>query len=180
MARFQEVTRESLSPEGQAAWDSIVGSRGSVRGPFRVLMAVPQIAGRVGAVGEYLRYGGILKGADRELGILVAARESSSRYEWLAHEPIGREEGTSDQAIEAVRSGAGVEGLTPREQVIIEVGRSLFRTKAVSDELFERAVAEFGREQVVELMTLFGYYGMLAFVLNGFEMPLPDDAPPTF
>lgn len=180
MARLPNPEREQLSPDSQRIWDVIAGSRGRVLGPYPMLLYVPPLAERVGALGEYLRFNGLLPGADRELAILTAARELRARYEWAAHEPFARREGTRPQAIETVRNLEPLEALTPHEQLLIGVVRSLYRDRALPNDLYERARVEFGPEQLVELVTLAGYYGMIAFVLNGFEVDLPVGAPPPF
>ncbi|HTE83305.1 MAG TPA: hypothetical protein VK821_01065, partial [Dehalococcoidia bacterium] len=68
----------------------------------------------------------------------------------------------------------------PREQLIIEVVRSLYREHRLSDDLFKRAAAELGTERLVELVALAGHYGLLGFILNGFEVDLPPSAGLTF
>jgi 4-carboxymuconolactone decarboxylase len=55
MPRLPEVTRDQLSAEDQAVYDAIAASRGSVRGPFAVLMHSPDVAGRAAHVGTYVR-----------------------------------------------------------------------------------------------------------------------------
>ena len=41
MARLNNINREELSSSDQEYYDSIVGSRGSVRGPYGVLLHSP-------------------------------------------------------------------------------------------------------------------------------------------
>jgi len=177
MSRVPAVTRDTLAPEDQAVWDRIAGVRGGVGGPFGVLIHVPALAGRMAAVSDYFRFAGVLPAADRELVILATGREMGARYEWGRHEPRAREVGTRAEAIEAVRRGGALEELTPREQVLVELVRALLRTRALSDELFARALAELGRPQLVEVVALSGYYSALGYVLNGFEVPPPEDSP---
>lgn len=173
MTRLPELQRDELPPEAHAAWDSIAGSRGSVRGPHAMLMHVPPLAERVGALGEYLRFGGRLAGAERELAILASARELGSAYEWIAHEPIARREGTRPEAIAVVRDLDSTDVLDLRERLIIDVVRSLYRERGLAQSLYDEASVAFGAEQLVELVTLAGYYGMIAFVLLGFDVDLP-------
>ena len=180
MSRLPELTREQIAPGHRPIWDRIAGTRQGVWGPYQVLMHVPPLAEPVAAVGEYLRFHGMLPGADRELAIITAARENGSQYEWAIHEPVARAEGTSDRAIETVCSGGSLDALTSRERLIVEVVRTLYRDHALSDELFDGAVTTFGHEQTVELVTIVGFYNLLAFVLQGFAVPLPEGTPPGF
>lgn len=176
MNRVPEVSRDALTPDGQAVWDSITSTRGGVRGPFGVLIRVPTLAQRVADLGTYLRFEGLLSGADRELAILVAARELHSTYEWVGHESIARREGVRPEAIEIVRTQASFDGLTPHERLIVSVVLALYREHALSDALFTSARDELGEEQLVELVTLAGNYCMIAFGLLAFNVPLPEGA----
>jgi 4-carboxymuconolactone decarboxylase len=168
MERAPRVTREELPPEGQAAWDAIAGTRGGVSGPYQVLIQVPQLAERVAHLGTYLRFEGLLEGAERELAILVVAAHVGARFEWTAHEAIARREGTRDEAIEAVRSHAPTDGLTERERLIVETARALLERHKLSDEEFARARDALGQAKLVELVGLIGYYTMIAFTLVAF------------
>jgi 4-carboxymuconolactone decarboxylase len=173
MTRIPEPTREQLPADARAVFDRIAATRSGLRGPYGVLIHHPALADRVAALGEQLRFHSLLAGADRELAILTAAREVESPYEWAAHEPIARSEGTRTEAIAVVRDRRSPDGLSPREQVIIDTTRALYRTHRLTDADYARAAAEFGRPSLIELVTLVGYYGLIAFVLNGFDVTLP-------
>src|SRR5262249_28369750 len=80
------------------------------------------------------------------------------------------------EAIEAVRANGPLDALTPRERLVVEVVRSLYRTRSLPGDLYARATAELETPQLVELVTLAGYYGMIAFVLLSFEVDLPAGA----
>ena len=180
MARLPSLAREQLRPDVQAIWDQIASSRGSVRGPSAFLMHHPALAERVSEVGALLRFGGNLKANDRELGILTAGREVEAAYEWVAHEPLGLEAGVRPEAIEVLRHQRPTTDLQPREAVIIDFIRSLFREHRVPDELYHRAEREFSRDELVELVVLAGYYCLIGFVLNAFEAEIPAGAKQPF
>ncbi len=176
MARLPVLNRDDLSAEDQGVWDRVAGSRGSVRGPFALLIHNPPIADRVAELGAQLRFRSVLSGAERELAILAAGREVEAGYEWLAHEPLGLQEGTRPEAIEVLRHHQPTDGLEPREALIIEVVRTLYREHRLSDDLYARAEAEFGRPALVEMVVIAGYYGLIGYVLNAFEVDMPPGA----
>jgi 4-carboxymuconolactone decarboxylase len=69
--------------------------------------------------------------------------------------------------------------LNARERLIVELVRTLQREHRIGDEQFAAAEAELGRERVVELVGLAGYYAMIALVLVGFQVePKLEGAPP--
>ncbi len=178
MTRIPEPRREELTAEARAVFDRIADTRGAIRGPYGVLMHYPILADRVAALGEQVRFHSTLPGAERELAILAAGREVGSPYEWAAHEPIAQREGTRPQAIACILDGRPTDGLTPREAVIIDTVRTLYRARRLTDGQFQRAEAELGRVGLVELVTMVGYYAMIGLVLNAFEVPLPAGASP--
>jgi len=58
--------------------------------------------------------------------------------------------------------------------------RTLYRAHRLTADEFARAEAELGRQGLIELVTLAGYYGMIAGVLNAYEVDLPTGATPAF
>ncbi len=180
MSRLPEIDRATLDADAQAVWDRVASSRGSVRGPMALLMHNPPLADRVAELGSQLRFRGGLSGADRELAILTAGREVEAGYEWVAHEPLGLQEGTRAEAIEVLRHQQPTDSLEPRERLIIDTVRTIFREHRLSDAAYARAEAEFGRSGLVEIVVLAGYYGLVGFVLNTFEADLPEGSKPPF
>jgi 4-carboxymuconolactone decarboxylase len=176
MTRVPEPSRDQLDPGTQAIYDQIAGTRGSVGGPFGVLLHHPPLCERVAALGEQLRFRSGLPGADRELAILTVGREMEAAYEWYAHEIIARREGTRPEAIAVVRDRRPTAGLTAREALIIETVRALYRARRLTRGEFARAETELGRPGLVELVTLAGYYGMIGAILNAFDVDLPPGA----
>jgi len=177
MSRLSQPERSGLSADEQAVWDRITAVRGGVRGPFGVLMHVPKLADRVAALEDYFRLEGELPAADRELVVMATAREMEARYAWARHEHRGREEGTRPEAIEAVRAQGALDGLTPRERLLVEVTRSLLRTRRLPDDLYAQAVDELGEKQLIELVALAGHYSLVGLTLGAFEVGKHDDLP---
>ena len=175
MARIPQIENRGDVPADAAQhFDSIVGSRGRISGPFSVLLNSPEIAGRAAHLGAYIRFESTLSDADRELAIITAAREFDCHYEWSAHVVMARDAGVGADAIAAVANRADLDGLDAADALIIAYGREMFRNKRVSDATFQAAKSRFGVQGVTELTATMGYYGMLACALNAFEV-LPDE-----
>ena len=162
--------RDQIAEDGRESYDGIVESRGRISGPFGVLLNSPELAGRIAHAGAYVRFESELSGPDRELAILTTAREFDCAYEWAAHEPIARNEGVREEAIETVADRESLDDLTETETLIVRYGRRLFGDHAIPDALFEAAKEEFGVRGVVELTATMGYYSMIACVLNAAEV----------
>ncbi len=170
MARLSEITRDEVPPEKQHIYDEIAGSRGSVRGPFAMLMHSPEVAGRAAHLGAYLRFESSLEQSVVELVTLATAREWDCQYEWTAHEPQARQAGVSDGSIAAVRDRRAPEGLSPDEALLVSYAQDLLRHGAVSDATFAAAMELLGPQGVVDLTATIGYYSMIASVLNAFDV----------
>jgi 4-carboxymuconolactone decarboxylase len=177
MSRLPLINRDALKPDDQAVWDRIAAVRTGVRGPFGVLMHVPALADRVAALEDYFRFNAALPAADRELVVMATAREMGARYPWARHEARGREVGTRTEAIETVRANGTLEQLTPRERLLVEIVRTLLRTRGLPDELYSRALAELGRQQLIEMVGLIGHYSLIGFTVNAFDVEPPDERP---
>ena len=158
--------RDQLSPPAQKAYDQIASSRGHVIGPFQVLLHSPELAGRVAALGQYIRFEGTLPVGVRETAVIAAAREMDCAFEWSVHESLARAAGVPDETIAVIAQRRGLDGLSARERIVIAFARESFQRHRVSDDVFAAALAEWGTPGVVELVTTIGYYGMLAMILN--------------
>jgi len=64
----------------------------------------PELAEKVGDLGEYLRFGGTLPGDIREMAILITARSVNQGDEWVAHAKIARTAKPPDDVIERIRT----------------------------------------------------------------------------
>src|SRR5438132_4469134 len=103
MSRLPAIDREALTPQHQGIWDLVrVGKRSTdMRGPYAVLMHVPELADRVNALQAYFSGTAALSDEDRELVILAAVREIGAQYAWARHEFRAHELKVPDAIIEA-------------------------------------------------------------------------------
>ena len=178
MPRLPEITdRDQLPEEARHNYDLITARRGRVSGPFAVLLNSPEVAGRLGHLGTYVRFESALSGVDRELAIIATAREFDCPYEWAAHVRLARQEGVREEAIQAVANRNPLDGLPDDEALIVRYCREMFREHRVSDSTFRAAQTRYGDRGVTDLTATMGYYGQIACVLNAFEITPAADAP---
>jgi 4-carboxymuconolactone decarboxylase len=170
MARIPEITEREQLPEAQRGnWDAIAASRGSVRGPFAVLLNSPELASRAAHLGTYLRFESPLEPAVKEFTVLCTAGLQECNYEWSAHEPQARKAGVSEEAIKAIRERRP-EALAPEQRELFELVQEIVERHRVSAERFERAKQRFGVQGLVDVVGTVGYYSLLATALNTFEV----------
>src|SRR5260221_13451072 len=91
MTRGAEVKERDALPESQRpAFDEIVASRGSIRGPFGILLHSPELARRAAAVGGYLRYESSIDPRLRETAVRTAPWLNACEYAHGLSWPIAR------------------------------------------------------------------------------------------
>jgi 4-carboxymuconolactone decarboxylase len=155
-------------------YDAIAGGpRGSVRGPFAVLLRSPELADRVQKLGEHLRFNSTLPPRLNEFAILINARFWGSKYEWYAHRPLALKGGLAEAIADDVANGRRPAGMKDDEALVFDFCSVLHRQHFVDDALFKRAVSILGEQGVVDLIGVSGYYTLVSMVLNVAEVPLP-------
>ncbi|MBI4185062.1 MAG: carboxymuconolactone decarboxylase family protein [Proteobacteria bacterium] len=179
MSRVPPVKPEELTPEQRRVYDAIAGGpRGRVRGPFTVLLHSPELADRVQALGEFVRFRSSLPARLSELAILATARAWTCQYEWLAHAPIAEKAGVAATTVAAIREGRRPDFASGDEAAVYDYAVALHRGRAVNASTYDAALRALGAPGLVELTALIGYYALLAMTLNAHQVPLPEGAAP--
>ena len=178
MARLSDVTRDQLAPEHQEFFDSIASSRGSVRGPYGVLLHSPDLAARVAHTGAYVRFDLDISEAHREIIICATAREIRQQYEFSAHARLARQAGVSEDVVSAIAAGKAPEGLSGIEASLVKYVQELSQNHKISDETFNAVSGHFGMQKTVEITALIGHYLLVGQILSAFEVDLPDGVQP--
>jgi 4-carboxymuconolactone decarboxylase len=176
MARLGNVTREELNPEDQKYYASIAGSRGSVRGPFGVLLHSPDLAARVADTGASVRFNLDLPESLKETVIITTAREIKNQYEFAAHARLARQAGVSDATIAAIANGTAPAGLSGEAALLVAYTRELLQHHKVSDTTYNAVKDKYGVSRTVEITALIGHYLLVGQILAAFEVDLPEGA----
>jgi 4-carboxymuconolactone decarboxylase len=159
-----------------AAAELAAGPREAVIGPFVPLLRSPEFMSRLQKTGEYLRFHSALGTRLNELVILITARQWTQQFEWLMHYPIALQAGLGADIAEAIAEGRRPQRMAEDEALVYDFCDELYRTRAVSDATYARAVARFGEQGVVDMVGVAGYYSMLAMIMNVARTALPAGA----
>jgi 4-carboxymuconolactone decarboxylase len=177
--RFKPLPPEQMTAaQTRVAQALTQGPRGGVRGPFPALLRIPELAERVRALGDYVRFEGTLPQPLRELAILVVARFWSAQYEWYAHSRHAVKAGLDASVPDAIAHGKRPPKLSADEALVYDFCTELMHARDVSDTTFAAAVKRFAETTVLELVALAGYYGFVSLILNVNRSPIPDDGTP--
>ena len=179
MARIAAGARENVPSEFQNAFDQAVERIGgpSSGGPWPVVLNSPELALRRIQVADYLRKESTFPKKIQELAILVAVRAMDCQYAWLAHAATARLEGVSNALVDAIRDRTHLPPMSPDEKALVDYGQEFYSTHKVSQATFEAALDQFGAQHLVELTMLMGHYAQTSFILNAFDVTLPQQHP---
>jgi 4-carboxymuconolactone decarboxylase len=176
MARLPTVKRDQVPDQFREAFDELTASSGGAitGGPGSITINSPEMARRRAHLTSYLRYETTFPKRIQELAIITTARLMDCRYVWNAHAPAARRAGVSDALVDALRDRKPLPPLSADEAAVINYATEFYQNHKVSQGTFQAAMAQFGAQHLVELTTLMGNYAQTAFILNAFEVQLPE------
>jgi 4-carboxymuconolactone decarboxylase len=178
MPRLPPIDPDALSPEARKAYDEIVRVRGQVRGPFAIWLRSPELSEIALAMQDWFPKRARLERRLLELMILVMARQATAQFAWFVHEPQALKAGVSQHVIDAIRERRTPDFDKADERLVYDLTRELQSTSTLSRASYDRALAAFGEEVLVELVSAIGFYAMVAMTLNAFEAPVTKGEPP--
>jgi SAM-dependent methyltransferase/alkylhydroperoxidase family enzyme len=191
--RIEQLNFHDLTPEQQQLYDAIASRRtgsapptrivdehGDLQGPFNAMHHYPALGHALQELGAVLRFGGLLPDRARELVILTVAAAWESEFEWWAHHRIGREIGLTDDEIAAVRASAPMALDDHVERAALDVARATTSRGDLDEGEYARAYDALGDRMLIEVLTLVGYYALLALQMRVHRVPLPEGATPSF
>jgi 4-carboxymuconolactone decarboxylase len=178
MPRLPPVMRETLTPEQQRVFDLIEKTRGNVRGPFAIWLAVPELAEQCLQLQHMLNYNSRLDKRLMQLMILIMARQSSAQFAWFIHARHALELGIAPEIVEAIRTRQTPAFERDEDRLVYDIVMELDATRTLSAASYARAQAALGTEQLVELVAAAGFYVMVAMTLNVFDAPVPGGEQP--
>jgi 4-carboxymuconolactone decarboxylase len=188
MSRLPYLRHDDLSPDGQKVWDGIVGSRGGelvneqggLIGPFNAFVHAPDVGRRLASLGQTLRFGTSIERRLSEVAIITVGARWRAEFEWWAHARMAREHGVADAVVDAIGRGEDPPFEAGDERAVYTAARQLSEAGQLDQGAYDGVRQLLGEAGVVELVSLCGYYSLISFLLNAFEVPLPPGAAPAW
>lgn len=172
--RLPTIDPKSYTDDQERAAKEFLSVRKTpVFGPFEPLMYSPELMTTARAMGDYLRYKPSIGTTLSELAILVTARSWSQDYEWHVHKPIALKVGIGAETVDAIAHGVRPQKLDEDQALVYQFSWELNHNKVVSDTTYGMTESRFGKQGVVDLAGICGYYSFLAMELNMARYPLP-------
>jgi 4-carboxymuconolactone decarboxylase len=187
MSGLPLVGQGDLDTDQRALWDYILkGPRGAslsapvkfLPGPFNPWIQIPSFGKLAAEMGERLRLRSVLPGKLRELSILTTGVHWKAEFEFWAHARAARAEGLPDSIIDALQAETAVPYEDDLQRLVHAATKDLLETGRPRIHLAEELADTLGWPAVVELVALIGFYCMVSFTLNAFDVALPEDVAP--
>ena len=176
--RMPPIPAGKMTEAQKKAAAEFEAARGTLTGPWAVILRSPEMVNRARGLSDYLRFNSSLPPRLSEFVILIAAREWTQQYEWNAHHSLAMKGGLSLEIAKAVAEGRRPEKMADDEAALYDFCIELHHNRGVSDATYARALATFGEQGLVDAVGLSGWYTLVAMVLNTARTPLPAGVSP--
>jgi 4-carboxymuconolactone decarboxylase len=185
------LTRDDCTDEQRALWDRVTESRGrqgldmtdatgSLMGPFHAMAMRPAAGEHMAALGGVLRFRNAAPNNLLEIAICTVGAHWKSEFEFWAHRRMAVDAGVSEAALDAIAAGESPSFDDDAERLVFEWASSLVTTGHTTQAQYDGLVAAVGVDAVIDLTLTCGYYCQVSFLLNAFDVQLPDGATPTW
>ena len=144
-------------------------------GLFRTVAHNPRVLSRWRG-GALLDKGSIAL-REREIVILRTTARLGAEYEWGVHIAFFAAKAGITEAERAATVHAGAEDWSGAEALLVRIVDALVDDATLSDALWAEAAARFTPAQVVEILSLVGFYHLVAFVVNATGVAREPGAP---
>ncbi|WP_245323923.1 carboxymuconolactone decarboxylase family protein [Bradyrhizobium stylosanthis] len=179
--RFTPLKAEELTPPQKEWADAIaVPPRNAkfINPPYRAYIRNPELAPKLSAMSDYLRWNSSLPARLSEFAILITARQWTAQYEWFAHYPLAMKAGLDPQVAKDVANGVRPQTMKDDEAALYELAMAPYRDKKVSDEVYRAAQQKFGERGILDIIGLIGYYDLVSMTLITMQAEAPNDSVP--
>jgi 4-carboxymuconolactone decarboxylase len=182
MAALPDPTA-TLRGADRALFDHMASARAHAEGRAQLgdvyvrMFNNPGVTAKVGALGEHLRFHGVLPDAVRELVILRFAARQRYGYEWSHHQRPAKLAGLDQSTIDALTAGLIPDTLPDASQAALEAVDAVVTKRSIPAEVQQRFVEVHGTAGIVELVALCGLYGIMGNMVTAFDIELEEGLP---
>ncbi|SMX41821.1 carboxymuconolactone decarboxylase family protein [Maliponia aquimaris] len=171
------MTDTDFSPIADAAWpESVADMRAGFAGAlnvYRVMAHHPDLLRAWAPLREHIVNQTALGPELSEVTILRAGHRLGSSYEWDQHIDRARKRGLTDARIASIAGPC--QDMAPRDAMIARAVDELMDSHRLSDASIAAITRDLGKPAVLDLIATVGFYSVLGYALNSFEVPLDDD-----
>lgn len=190
MSRLPLLSYDDSDPQQQALWDAIVASRGTaldlttpegrLAGPFEAFVRRPDLGEHLIKVGGVIRFESSLETRLLELAITTVGARWKSEFEFWAHSALALKAGIDPAIVDALAAGEPPAFEHADEAAIHAYTIMLVTNGRVDQPTYDAAIEAVGVDAVVDLTHTIGYYSQISFILNAFEVEIPNGFSPVW
>jgi len=153
----------------------LVDGAGHLMGPPAIWVHSQPLGNSLQVFGGAIRYHLNFSKRSQEMAILMVAHHRDSAFERFAHQQAGLKSGLTQQDIDAINAGQAPRLHTDEERAVYEVTERILLAGTLNAQEYEKYTAVLSVPHLFELVTLIGYYLMLATQLAVFDIQPPDE-----
>ena len=177
--RFPPLKAEELNP-AQKAWAEMIApaprNAKITNPPYRAYVRSPDLAPKLSALSDYLRWNTSLPPRLSELAILITARQWTAQYEWFAHYPLALKGGLDPKIAGDIAAGKRPDSMKDDEAALYDLAMALYVDKKVSDPVYKAALEKFGERGIMDIIGIIGYYDLVSMTLITMQAAPPNDS----
>jgi 4-carboxymuconolactone decarboxylase len=152
---------------------TLVTEDGRLQGPPAVWILSPAFGQALQKIGGAVRFGSSLPWRAQEIAILLVGHHHDSAFELYAHRRAGAAAGLTDADLAALADGKEPTSPSEIESCCFRTTRRILEHGTLDDESYASAAATLGAAGLFELVTVVGYYNMVAWQLAVFDVRPP-------
>ena len=172
MMRIEDWDEGNLSEEQLIIYKEIInGPRGNVVGPLRIWLNNAKFASCAQALGQYARYDSNLPTTLSELAIITTGRCWSTEFEWEQHAPLAEKAGIDIKYINQIAIANRPIFEKHDQQAVYDFAAEANINKNVSDKVYNKAYNLLGKNALIDIVAICGYYNLISMTLNIFRVP---------
>lgn len=153
----------------------LVDGAGHLMGPPAIWVHSQPLGNSLQVFGGAIRYHLHFSRRAQEMAILMVAHHRDSAFERFAHQQAGLKSGLSQQDIDAIHAGRPPALDTDEERAVYEATRRILEAGTLDTEEYQKYTQVLSVPHLFELVTLIGYYLMLATQLAVFDIQPPSE-----
>jgi 4-carboxymuconolactone decarboxylase len=179
--RYPELKLEQLTPAQKAYIENLQkpprnNTTALKNPPFKVYMRSPELASKLEAVSDFVRWGTGQPERLTELAIMITARQWSSQWIFRGHYRASVRGGLDPSVGADIAAGRRPTKMKEDETILYNYATEMYRDKAVSDATYAAAVKAFGEKGLIDLVATMGYYDTVAMTLITAKAVAPVEA----
>jgi alkylhydroperoxidase family enzyme len=151
----------------------LVDDAGQLMGPPAIWVHSQPLGNALQVFGGAIRYHLHFSRRAQEIAILMVAQHRDSAFERFAHQQAGLKSGLTQQDIDAINAGRAPSLHTEEEQAVYEVTGRILHAGTLDAAEYQKYADVLTVQHLFELVTLIGYYLMLATQLAVFDIQPP-------